>query len=130
MRAVSDRPGYDRDNVFARILRDEIPSNRVYEDEEFVAFRDINPAAPTHIVIPRGEPPAGPAGLGATTRAGRGGCSWPRAHRGARGAGRGRLPARLNDGADAGQEVPHIHLHILGGDCLARSPDRRGGPIA
>ncbi|MYE45906.1 MAG: HIT domain-containing protein, partial [Chloroflexi bacterium] len=55
--------GYDRDNVFARILRDEIPSDRVHEDEEFIAFRDINPAAPTHIVlIPRGEPPAGPGG--------------------------------------------------------------------
>ena len=55
---------YDSSNVFARILRDEIPSDRVYEDDEFIAFRDINPAAPTHIVlIPRGEPPAGPAGF-------------------------------------------------------------------
>ena len=65
MRAMSEgAPGYDSDNVFARILRDEIPSDRVYEDDEFIAFRDINPAAPTHIVlIPRGEPPAGPGGL-------------------------------------------------------------------
>ena len=61
---TDDAPGYDSDNVFARILRGEIPSDRVYEDDEFVAFRDINPAAPTHIVlIPRGEPPAGPGGL-------------------------------------------------------------------
>ena len=59
-----DATGYDRDNVFARILRGEIPSDRVYEDDEFIAFRDINPAAPTHIVlIPRGEPPAGPSSL-------------------------------------------------------------------
>ena len=56
---------YDPDNVFARILRGEIPSDRVYEDDEFVAFSDINPAAPAHIVvIPRGEPPTEPAGLG------------------------------------------------------------------
>ena len=45
---------YDPDNVFAKILRDEIPSDRVYEDDEFIAFRDIAPLAPTHILlIPR-----------------------------------------------------------------------------
>ena len=47
---------YDRNNVFARILRGEIPCNKVYEDEHVLAFRDINPQAPTHIlVIPKGE---------------------------------------------------------------------------
>ena len=78
---VSDEAtGYDRDNVFARILRGEIPSDRVYEDDEFIAFRDINPAAPTHIVlIPRGEPPAGPSSLEDGTRVGWGACSsWRR----------------------------------------------------
>ncbi|MYK26453.1 MAG: histidine triad nucleotide-binding protein [Dehalococcoidia bacterium] len=121
---MSETPGYDRDNVFARILRDEIPSDRVYEDAEFIAFRDINPAAPTHIVlIPRGEPPVGPGGLE------EGDASW---------AGRmlvaaARIAAQqglaesgyrlvLNNGRDAGQEVPHIHMHILGGGPL--------GPIA
>ena len=55
---------YDPNNVFAHILRNELPSERVYEDDEFVAFRDVAPQAPTHIVlIPRGEPPASPAGL-------------------------------------------------------------------
>ncbi|MQC17121.1 MAG: HIT domain-containing protein, partial [Chloroflexi bacterium] len=45
---------YDPDNVFAKILRDEIPSDRVYEDDDFIAFRDIAPLAPTHIlVVPR-----------------------------------------------------------------------------
>jgi histidine triad (HIT) family protein len=46
---------YDDSNIFARILRGEIPANRVYEDEHALAFHDINPMAPTHIlVIPKG----------------------------------------------------------------------------
>ena len=52
---------YDPDNVFARILRGEIPSTRVHEDDEFIAIRDVSPQAPTHIlVIPRGAGPEGP----------------------------------------------------------------------
>lgn len=47
---------YDKNNVFAKIIRDEIPSHRVYEDEFAVAFYDISPRAKTHIlVVPRGE---------------------------------------------------------------------------
>jgi histidine triad (HIT) family protein len=47
---------YDHSNVFARILRGELPCNKVYEDEHVLAFRDINPQAPVHIVvIPKGE---------------------------------------------------------------------------
>ena len=47
---------YDRDNIFARILRGEIPCDKVYEDEFVLAFNDINPQAPTHVlVIPKGE---------------------------------------------------------------------------
>ena len=116
--------GYDPGNVFARILRGEIPSDRVYEDGEFVAFRDVSPAAPVHIVvIPRGEPPTGPGGLvsGDAGWAGRMLVAASRiaAEQGL--AGRGyRLV--LNEGADAGQTVPHIHLHILGGAPL--------GPLA
>ena len=46
---------YDDNNIFARILRDEIPSKKVFEDDHVLAFRDINPLAPTHIlVIPKG----------------------------------------------------------------------------
>ena len=123
MRAMSEgAPGYDRDNVFARILRDEIPSDRVYEDDEFIAFRDINPAAPTHIVlIPRGEPPAGPGGLedGDANWAGR---MLVAASRIAaqQGLAEGGYRLVLNHGSDAGQEVPHIHMHILGGGPLGR----------
>ena len=121
MRAMND---YDPSNVFARILRDEIPSDRVYEDVEFVAFRDVSPAAPSHIlVIPRGEPPPSPAGLGD------GDAAWVgrmvvlatriAAEEGLAGDG---YRLVLNSGANAGQEVPHLHLHILGGGPL--------GPIA
>ena len=46
---------YDDSNIFARILRGEIPSNKVYEDDHVLAFNDINPLSPTHIlVIPKG----------------------------------------------------------------------------
>ena len=115
---------YDRDNVFARILRDEIPSDRVHEDAELIAFRDIAPAAPTHsVVIPRGEPPVSPAEL---TEAD---AEW---------VGRKVIVATqvaaeqglaedgyrlvMNSGANAGQAVEHLHLHILGGGTL--------GPVA
>src|SRR5215510_9699006 len=54
--AVSGLPPYDDSNIFARILRGEIPSRKVYEDEWALAFRDINPQAPTHVlVIPKGR---------------------------------------------------------------------------
>ena len=47
---------YDRDNIFARILRGEVPCKRVYEDDYALAFHDINPLAPVHVlVIPKGE---------------------------------------------------------------------------
>ncbi|MBT7583309.1 MAG: HIT domain-containing protein, partial [Kordiimonadaceae bacterium] len=47
---------YDSENIFAKILRGEIPCNKVYEDEYALAFHDINPQAPVHtLVIPKGE---------------------------------------------------------------------------
>ena len=115
---------YDRDNVFARILREEIPSDRVYEDEDFIAFRDINPAAPTHIVlIPRGEPPASPAGLGDSDAPWAGRMLVAAAKIAAQqGLEESGYRIVLNSGRDAGQEVEHIHLHILGGRPL--------GPVA
>ena len=115
---------YDRGNVFARILAGEIPSDRVYEDAEFVAFRDISPAAPTHIVlIPRGEPPTSPAGLVAVD-AGWAGRMLVVAAQIAAAEGLAEDGYRIvfNSGLDAGQEVPHIHAHILGGGPL--------GPVA
>ncbi len=115
---------YDTTNVFARILKGEIPSDRVHEDEEFVAFRDIAPQAPVHIVlIPRGQPPTSPAGIDATHQA----LAGRMLRAAAEIARREKLEAGgyrlvLNCGTDAGQTVPHLHLHILGGAVL--------GPLA
>ncbi len=108
---------YDDQNIFAKILRDEIPSKRVYEDDFAIAFHDINPQAPTHIlVIPRGRyvswddfsanaPDAEIAGfvraVGEVARA----------------AGLVAPGYRLlaNVGLDSHQEVPHLHVHIFAG---------------
>lgn len=113
---------YDRDNVFARILRDELPSDRVYEDDEFIAFRDIAPQAPVHIVlIPRGEPPVSAAEIWPTDAGWAGRMLAAAAHI-AREQGLEEPGFRLvmNAGRDAGQEVPHLHVHILGGGRLGR----------
>ena len=117
---VSGLGAYDDSNVFARILRGEIPSRRVYEDEWAVAFHDIAPQAATHVlVIPRGAyvsfddfaaraPDAEIAGfvraVGAVARQ----------------LGLDAPGYRLlsNMGEHAGQEVPHLHVHLFGGQPL------------
>ena len=108
---------YDDTNIFARILRGEIPSNKVYEDEHVLAFRDINPLAPTHIlVIPRGpyvswddfSQSASDEEIAAFVRA---------IGKIARDGGMVGDGYRLlaNTGLNSGQEVPHLHVHIFGG---------------
>ena len=108
---------YDPENVFAKILRGEIPCDRVYEDDWALAFKDINPQAPVHIlVVPKGEyvssddfaATASDAEIAGFFRA------------------IGEI-ARLSDivnsgyrilanhGRDGHQEVPHFHIHIFGG---------------
>jgi histidine triad (HIT) family protein len=114
---------YDDSNIFARILRGELPCNKVYEDEHALAFHDINPQAPVHIlVIPKGPH-----------------VSWDDfSERGSAEeiAGLVRAVGRIardeglvapgyrilaNAGLNGGQEVPHLHVHIFGG--------RRLGPM-
>jgi diadenosine tetraphosphate (Ap4A) HIT family hydrolase len=108
---------YDDSNIFARILRGEIPSTKVYEDDYALAFPDINPAAPTHIlVIPRGpyvswddfSAKASDAEIVGFVRA---------VGKVARAAGLVTSGYRLlaNAGPDSHQEVPHLHVHIFGG---------------
>jgi histidine triad (HIT) family protein len=108
---------YDDSNIFARILRGEIPSNRVFEDEQVLAFHDIHPLAPTHIlVIPKGpyvswddfSERAADAEIAALVRS---------VGKVAREAGLVKDGYRVlaNVGPDSGQEVPHLHLHIFGG---------------
>jgi len=115
---------YDPENIFAKILRDEIPSDRVYEDDEFVAFRDIAPSAPVHVLlIPRGEAPTGPQSFTEADEAMLGRMTLT-ATRIARELGLedGGYRLVLNNGLDAGQTVFHVHMHILGGGPL--------GPVA
>ena len=113
---------YDDKNIFAKILRGEIPSTRVYEDAWAIAFEDINPQAEIHtLVIPRGsyvswddfsargsdEEIAGfVRAVGEVAR--RKGLVEPGY----------RLLA--NVGRDGGQEVPHLHVHLFGGEPLGR----------
>ena len=111
---------YDDGNVFAKILRGELPCKKVYEDEFALAFHDINPQAPHHVlVIPKGRyvswddfsanaPDAEIAGfvraVGTVARA----------------AGLVAPGYRLlaNTGIDSHQEVPHLHVHVFAGKPL------------
>jgi histidine triad (HIT) family protein len=111
---------YDESNIFGKILRGELPCKKVYEDEWALAFHDINPLAPVHIlVIPKGpyvswddfSDKASDAEIAGFVRA---------VGKVARDqqlvVGGYRLLA--NTGKRAGQEVPHLHVHIFGGQPL------------
>jgi diadenosine tetraphosphate (Ap4A) HIT family hydrolase len=108
---------YDDNNIFARILRNEIPSKRVHEDEWSLAFYDIEPQAPIHVlVIPKGKwrsladfsAHASDAEIAGFVRA----VGLVAKQLGLETPGY-RLLA--NAGLDAHQEVPHLHVHIFGG---------------
>lgn len=111
---------YDKDNIFARILRKEIPCNLVYEDEEVLAFRDIAPAAPVHVlVVPKGEYRsfddfAGTAGPEQVAH------FFLKVRNIAAELGVVENGYRLitNHGADAAQSVAHFHVHILAGKSM------------
>ncbi len=111
---------YDDSNIFAKILRGELPCKKVYEDEWALAFHDINPLAPVHIlVIPKGpyvswddfSDKASDQEMSGFVRA----------------VGKVARDQQLevqgyrllaNTGKRAGQEVPHLHVHIFGGQPL------------
>ncbi|MEE2786594.1 MAG: histidine triad nucleotide-binding protein [Myxococcota bacterium] len=107
--------------IFSKILAGEIPSDLVYEDEKCIAFRDINPVAPMHIlVIPRqeisqldaaGESDAGLIGHLMTVAA-----------KVAHADGYPNFRCIINNGAGAGQTVFHLHVHVIGGRALTWPP--------
>ena len=123
---VSGQGPYDDQNIFARILRGEIPSRKVFEDDWAFAFHDIAPQAPLHVlVIPKGRfvsladfsARASEAEIAGFFRA--------------VGAVAKQLDletpgyrALANMGEHAGQEVPHFHIHIFGGRPLGRMLER------
>ncbi|CCQ75645.1 histidine triad nucleotide-binding protein [Magnetospira sp. QH-2] len=118
---------YDSDNIFAKILRGEIPCDRVAENDQALAFNDISPQAPVHIlVIPKGAyvssddfystaEPAEISGFHALVA------------QVARDAGLVESGYRLiaNHGADGGQEVFHFHMHVMGGQPMGPMVVRR-----
>jgi histidine triad (HIT) family protein len=119
---ISGLPPYDNQNIFARILRAEIPCKKVYEDAFALAFHDINPQAPTHIlVIPKGaycsfadfSTRATEAEITGFIRA---------VGNIAKDLGLDQPGYRLltNMGEHAGQEVPHFHVHLFAGRPLGR----------
>jgi len=108
---------YDPQNIFAKILRGEIPCDKVYENDHALAFNDIAPQAPAHIlVVPKGAyvsvvdfaANATDAEIGGLIRA---------VGQVARDAGLDDPGYRIlaNHGADAHQEVAHFHIHVFGG---------------
>jgi diadenosine tetraphosphate (Ap4A) HIT family hydrolase len=113
---------YDENNIFARLLRGEIPCTKLYEDEYALAFPDIRPQAPAHVlVIPKGKyisiqefgESATPEEITGFFRA---------VSRVAKQLGVAEPGYRLiaNVGPDSLQEVPHFHVHILAGRKLGR----------
>ena len=123
---VSGLPPYDDTNIFARVLRGEIPSNKVYEDEWALAFHDINPQAPVHVlVVPKGRycsfadfsAQASEAEIAGFTRA----VGTVARQLGLEAPGYRML---TNLGEHGGQEVPHFHVHLFGGRPLGRMVPR------
>lgn len=113
---------YDNNNIFAKILRGEIPCKKIYEDDHVLAFHDLYPKAPVHVlVIPKGAyvsmddftERAPDVEIAALMRA---------TGKIARDLGLDQSGYRIlsNIGSDGGQEVPHLHLHLVGGRLLGK----------
>ncbi len=108
---------YDTDNIFAKILRGEIPCDKVYEDDHVLAFNDIAPQAPVHIlVIPKGEYVSmSDFGENANAEETKGFFKAVSKIAQDHGVAEHGYRTITNAGSHGGQEVPHFHLHILGG---------------
>jgi histidine triad (HIT) family protein len=117
---VSGHGPYDPQNIFARILRGEIPCKRVFENEVALAFHDIAPQAPVHVlVIPKGEYVSF-SDFSAKAPAATIAAFFRTVGEVAKSLGLEADGYRLiaNMGPDSGQEVPHFHVHILAGRAM------------
>jgi histidine triad (HIT) family protein len=110
-------------NVFAKIIDREIPATIVYEDDQVLAFRDVNPKAPVHVLIvpkrniPRlaeAEPSDAPILGHLLLKAAEVASQLGLAQKGYR--------LVINNGPDGGESVPHLHCHILGGRAMTWPP--------
>ncbi|MDY7577756.1 histidine triad nucleotide-binding protein [Herbaspirillum sp. RTI4] len=121
--------------IFCKIIAGKIPSNKVYEDEELLVFHDINPAAKVHLLIVPKEhiptlsdcqehhaPLLGRMSLLAAKLAKDAGCDYRLPEDGAEGVGTGGYKTLFNTGPDGGQEVYHLHMHVIGGPLSRRTP--------
>lgn len=113
---MTDDISYDNDNIFAKIIRGDIPCNKVFEEEHVLAFYDIAPQAPIHVlVIPKGayidlEDFSANASSEEIVAFHRAVAKIIKDHDLKEG-----FRVIANAGAHGGQEVPHYHLHIVGG---------------
>jgi len=122
MMPVTGLDPYDPQNIFAKILRGEIPNKTVFEDEHVLAFHDIAPQAPVHVlVIPKGAYVSARDFAASASDAEIAGF-WRAVGRVAAELGLEQAGYRLltNHGVNAGQEVPHFHVHLFGGGPLGR----------
>jgi len=120
---------YNPENIFAKIIRGEIPCDKVYEDEHTLAFNDINPQAPVHVlVVPKGSyvnmddfhAQASDIEIAALIRAvGKVAALKDLPETGYR--------VLTNNGHDANQEVPHLHIHVIGKRNLGRMVGKPAG---
>lgn len=103
--------------VFCGIANHEIPSTVVYEDDQVIAFRDLEPVAKTHVlVVPKEHYANIVDGVPAETLAAMANAVKQVAQ--AEGIAESGFRVIANTGADAGQTVPHLHFHVLGGEPL------------
>ncbi len=129
MTRMTGLPPYDPGNIFARILRGEIPCKRVHDDAFALAFHDINPQTPLHVlVIPKGDYVSHADFSAHATDAEVAGF-WRAVGAVARDLGLEATGYRIlsNMGEDGGQEVPHFHVHIFGGGRVGRMLPAREG---
>jgi histidine triad (HIT) family protein len=124
---------YDDQNIFAKILRGEIPCKKLLETEHALAFHDIQPQAPVHVlVIPKG-PYVNADHFGAEASAAEqvgfahALSEAARAAGVAESVGGGGFRLIANSGPDGRQDVPHYHVHIAGGEKLGRMLPKREG---
>ncbi|MBI2299853.1 MAG: histidine triad nucleotide-binding protein [Armatimonadetes bacterium] len=104
------------ETIFGKIIRGEIPSDKVYEDDLAVAFRDIHPVAPSHVLVVPKHPFVSLLDSSPAEAAVLGHLLWVAAEVARReGYAEDGFRVVINNGESAGQEVEHLHLHVLGG---------------
>ena len=118
---MSDVLNYDKDCLFCKIIKGEIPSNKVYEDDQCYAFYDIDPQAPTHfLVIPKAHVKS--CGVITGENSALVGHMFEVISKVTKELGIAEFRVVSNCGEQAGQSVPHLHFHVLAGRDMTWPP--------